>query len=188
MMRYLKLISGSFTTLVVLSGCLATNLVGVGDTSFTIDLTQDKILAREDPMFIVKQTSQLTGKCTKDLSGTDKYMFWGGQCRFGKSPPQKIEIQYAKWKPFYQISDDYQSEMTRFGDSLPASAWQTYTLYPKKIMAEVKSRKNPDNTPFAPRIIAKKSMMVFLDIDASGNVTLRDDAQYGYTNNVEAYR
>lgn len=187
-MKYIKIISGSFITLITMSGCLATNAMGVGGTSFTIDLTQDKILAREDPTFIVKMTPELSGKCSDDRSGIEKYIYWGGQCDFGKSPPQKIDIQYAKWKPFYQISDDYKSEMTRFGNSLPASAWQTYTIYPKQIMSEVKNRKNPDNTPFEPKIIAKKSMMVFLDIDANGNVTLRDDAQYGYTNNVEAYR
>ena len=187
-MKYLKLISGSFITLVILSGCLATNLVGVGDTSFTIDLTQDKILAREDPTFIVKMTPELSGKCSDDRSGTEKYIYWGGQCDFGRSPPQKVEIQYAKWKPYDQIPKPSKPHMIRFGNSLPASAWETYTIYPKQIMAEVKNRKKPDNTPFTPKIVAKKSMMVFLDIDASGKVTLRDNAQYGYTNNVEAYR
>lgn len=187
-MKYKNLLLVSIVTLVTISGCAATNLVGIGDTSFTIDFSQKETNSREDPTFIIKQTPQIAGKCTYDTSGKTSYFFWGGQCHFRNSIPNRIDIQYAKWKPFYQISDDYQSELTRFGNSLPASAWQTYTIYPKQIMAEVKSRKKPDNTPFTPKIVAKKSMMVFLDIDASGKVTLRNDAQYGYINNVEAYR
>ncbi len=187
-MKYIISIVTSITALAVLSGCVATNIVGVSDTSFTIDFSQKKINEREDPTFIIRQTPQLAGKCTDDLSGKASYLYWSGQCRFGQSPPQKIEIQYAKWKPYYQIPVPMDNYITQYGNSLPASAWQTYTIYPKQIMAEVKNRKNPDNTPFTPKVVAKKSMMVFLDINANGNVTLRDDAQYGYTNNVEAYR
>lgn len=102
-MQYILSIVTSIMALAVLSGCIATNIVGVSDTSFTIDFSQKKINEREDPTFIIRQTPQLAGKCTDDLSGKALYLYWSGQCRFGQSPPQKIEIQYAKWKPYYQI-------------------------------------------------------------------------------------
>lgn len=187
-MKRIKLLMVGIVTATAVSGCAATNLVGIGDTSFTIDFSQRKINDREDPTFIIRQTPQIAGKCTYNRLGKTPYFFWGGQCHFGKYPPQKIEIQYAKWKPYYQIPVPMDNYIIQYGNSLPASAWKTYTIYPKQIMAEVKNRKNPDNTPFTSKVLAKKSMRIFLDIDASGNVTLRDDAQYGYVNNVEAYR
>lgn len=79
--------------------------------------------------------------------------------------------------------------MIAFGDSLPASAWQTYTLYPKKIMAEVKQGQDPKYNPLlVPKAIARKSILVYLEINADGSVSISDNTQYGYTNNTDAVK
>ena len=140
-------------------------------------------------MFIVKTTPQLSGKCTNNKDGKEPYMFWSGQCNFKGNKPDKVVIQYAKWKPYYQIPKPSKPHMIAFGDSLPASAWQTYTLYPKKIMAEVEQAKNPEYTPaLVPKVVAKKLILFYLEINPDGSVSIGDDTVYGYTNNTEAYR
>lgn len=79
--------------------------------------------------------------------------------------------------------------MKKFGDSLPASAWQTYTLYPKKMMADVKNNQDPKYNPLlVPKAIARKSILIHLEIHADGSVSVGDDSRYGYKNNVESYR
>ena len=106
----------------------------------------------------------------------------------GEYKPDKVVIQYAKWKPNDQIPDNYRPYMKQFGDSLPASAWQTYKLYPKKMMADVKSNQDPNNTPLlVPKAIARKSILVYLEIHADGSVSIGDDTQYGYTHNTDAF-
>jgi len=45
-------------------------------------------------MFIVKMTPQLSGNCTDDLDGTERYIYWGGQCNFKGYKPDKVVIQY----------------------------------------------------------------------------------------------
>lgn len=103
--------------------------------------------------------------------------------------PDKVVIQYAKWKPNNQIPDNYRPYMKKFGDSLPASAWQTYTLYPKKMMADVKNNQDPKYNPLlVPKAIARKSILIYLEIHADGSVSVGDDSRYGYKNNVESYR
>ncbi|WP_019674143.1 hypothetical protein [Psychrobacter lutiphocae] len=172
----------------MLFGCMTSGFHGIGDTKLTIQLSREKMQAREDPVFIVKRSSITNARCSKDYDGIDPYIFWGGQCYFENGIPDRVDIQYAKWKPYYQISDDYKPHMMAYGNALPASAWQTYTFYPKEIMAEVKHQQKPSHTPFAPKVIAKKSIFIYLDIEANGQVTIRDEAQYGYVNNIESFR
>ena len=188
-MKVIKLLLAGVTTLIVLSSCAASSVLGVGGTEFVVDLSQKKIMDREDPMFIVKMTPQLSGKCDNDLDGTERYIYWSGQCDFGGYKPDKVVIQYAKWKPYYQIPKPSKPHMIAFGDSLPASAWQTYTLYPKKIMAQVRQNQDPKNTPLlVPKSIARKSILVYLEINADGSVSIGNDTQYGYTNNTDAIK
>ncbi len=175
--------------MIVLSSCITSRVLGVGGTEFVVDLSQKRIMDREAPMFIVKMTPQLSGNCTDDLDGTERYIYWGGQCNFKGYKPDKVVIQYAKWKPYDQIPKPSKPHMIAFGDSLPASAWKTYTLYPKKMMAEVKLNQDPKYNPLlVPKAIARKSILVYLEIHADGSVSIGDDTQYGYTNNTEAYR
>ena len=186
-MKAIKLLLAGVTTLIVLSSCVTSRVLGVGGTEFVVDLSQKRIMDREDPMFIVKMTPQLSGRCDNDLDGTERYIYWSGQCDFEGYKPDKVVIQYAKWKPYYQIPKPSKPHMIAFGDSLPANAWQTYTLYPKKMMAEVKQ--DPKNTPLlVPKSIARKSILVYLEIHADGSVSISDDTQYGYTNNVESVK
>ena len=191
-MKVIKLLLAGVTTLIVLSSCAASSVLGVGGTEFVVDLSRQDImknLGREAPMFIVKQTPQIAGRCSKDLSGTESYIYWGGQCDFEGYKPDKVVIQYAKWKPYYQIPKPSKPHMIAFGDSLPASAWQTYTLYPKKIMAQVRQNQDPKNTPLlVPKSIARKSILVYLEINADGSVSIGNDTQYGYTNNTDAIK
>lgn len=188
-MKAIKLLA-SVTSLIVLSSCAASSVLGVGGTEFVVDLSRQDImknLGREAPMFIVKQTPQIAGRCSKDLSGTEPYIYWGGQCDFEGYVPDKVVIEYAKWKPYYQIPKPSKPHMTAFGDSLPASAWLTYTLYPKNIMAEVKQNQDPKYNPLlVPKSIARKSVLVYLEINADGSVSISDDRLYGYKNNVES--
>lgn len=190
-MKIVKLLLASVISLTILLSCASSNLSGIGGTEFVVDLSQGKPenRDREDPMFIVKTTPQLLGKCTNNRDGKEPYMFWSGQCDFEGHIPDKVVIQYAKWKPFYQLPMPPQPYMKQFGDSLPDSAWQTYTLYPKKIIAEVKQAKNPEYTPvLIPKVIAKKLILFYLEINPDGSVSIGDDTVYGYTNNTEAYR
>lgn len=169
-------------------GCTTSGFHGIGSTEFTIDLSQKKILDEEDSMFIVKRSSITNAHCSEDRDGIDPYIFWGSQCYFENGIPDRVDIQYAKWKPYYQIPKPSRPHMMAYGNALPASAWQTYTLYPKKVMAEVKRQQKPSHTPFVPKIIDKTDILVYLDIEADGRVTIRDEAEYGYVNNVESYR
>ena len=188
-MKAIKLLLVSVTTLALLPSCVTSRVLGVGGTEFVVDLSQKRIMDREAPMFIVKQTPQIAGKCSKDVSGTEPYMFWGGQCSFKGYKPDKVVIQYAKWKPYYQIPEPSKSHMIAFGNSLPASAWQTYTLYPKKMMADVKNNQDPKYNPLlVPKAIARKSILIHLEIQADGSVSVGDDSRYSYKNNVESYR
>ncbi|NRD70579.1 hypothetical protein HQR03_08530 [Psychrobacter okhotskensis] len=188
-MKAINLLLASVTSLIALSSCAASSVLGVGGTELVVDLSQKKIMDREDPMFIVRMTPQLSGKCDNDLDGTERYIYWSGQCDFGGYKPDKVVIEYAKWKPYYQIPKPSKPHMIAFGDSLPASAWQTYTLYPKKIMAEVKQGQDPKYNPLlVPKAIARKSILVYLEINADGSVSISDNTQYGYTNNTDAVK
>ncbi|WP_019674144.1 hypothetical protein [Psychrobacter lutiphocae] len=187
-MNGLKLLGLISIGCMMIFGCTTSGFHGVGSTEFTIDFSQKKTLDEEDPMFIIKRSSITNARCSSDNNGIEPYMFWGEQCYFEHGIPDRVDIQYAKWKPYYQIPKPSKPHMMAYGNALPASAWKTYTLYPKKVMAEVKHQKKPNHTPFAPRAIAKKHILVYLDIEADGRVTIRDEAQYGYVNNIESFR
>ena len=163
------------TSLMTLSGCIASNLVGVNDTVFYLDLTKKQ---NGQSTYIVKSTSQLSGKCSTNQEG-QAYFFWASGCSFGKNIPQSVDIKYAKWKPFNQIPDNYQVAMNTYAQSLPASAWQTYTVYPKQVVAQIKSGKNAKGVPLLPSAIAEKKIVLSLVIDENGNITMED--KYGYS-------
>lgn len=180
-MKLIKSLLIATASIVTISGCIATNLVGVSDTSFVVSFSKEQVLAGS-PMYIIKSTSQLAGKCNTNQKG-QAYIFWGGGCDFGRNPPTKIDIKYAKWKPYNQIPKPSYPYMKQFGDSLPDIAWQTYTIYPKKVMAKIKSGRDAKGTPIMPKIIAIKNITLTLSIDRNGNITTQDNYGYVYDMN-----
>lgn len=75
-MKLIKLLVVATASSMTLSGCIVSNLVGVGDTDFIVGMSQEKILGENDPTFIVKVTLQLANKCGK-ARGENKENFFG---------------------------------------------------------------------------------------------------------------
>ena len=146
------------------------------------DLLGANEITRGGSTYIARNTPQLQNKCsTNDAGGA--YFFWSGFCRFGKFPPEKIELQYAKWKPYNQIPHPMYPHMVKYADSLPASDWKTVTVYPRQFMSQVKSSKEADGTPILPGSVATKKIRMEIILDENGNVTLKD--KYGYVRTMD---
>lgn len=178
-MKPLKIISLITVVPLALSSCIASNLIGVRDTVSGLNLTNAK---NSSMMYIVKSTPLLAKNCGRKINQGQPYAFWSLYCNFDKSPPDRLDIQYAKWKPISQIPDDYQVAMNTYARSLPASAWQTYTVYPKQVVAQIKRGKNAEGEPLLPSAIAEKKITLSLVIDENGNITMEDN--YGYSTEI----
>lgn len=175
-MSLLKIISLITVVPLTLSSCVATNLVGIRDTVSGLNLTNAK---NSNMMYIVKSTPSLAKSCSSKFDEGQPYAFWSLYCNFDKSPPDRLDIQYAKWMPYNQIPKPSYPHMVEFANSLPASAWQTYTVYPKQVVAQIKRGKNAQGEPLLPSALAEKKITLSLVIDENGNITMED--KYGYS-------
>lgn len=181
-MKLIKPLIVGTMSLFTLSGCIASNLVGVNDTVFVIDLAEKSDISKDASTYIAKIEPQSVAiKCNKP-----GYILWGSICYLDKYIPEKVDIKYAKWKPFNQIPDNYQVAMNNYAQSLPASAWQTYTVYPKQVVAQIKKGKNAQGEPLLPSAIAEKKITLSLVIDENGNITTKDN--YGYSTEIDDIR
>ena len=168
-------------SLFTLSGCIVTNLMGVGDTEFSLKLSEKEINDPGAMMYIARVPPQLNHRCSS-TKNDERYLLWTSKyCNFGKFPPEKIDLQYAKWKPYDQIPHPKYPHMVKYADSLPASAWKTVTVYPRQFMSQVKSSKKADGTPILSGSIAAKNITMIVILDENGNVTLKDEYEYNRT-------
>ena len=177
-MKFLKPLLIATVSLFTLSGCIASNLVGVDDTVFVVDLVEKSNISRDAPIYIARiEPQSIAQRCNKP-----GYILWGSTCYLDKYIPEKIDIKYAKWKPYNQIPKPSYPHMVEFANSLPASAWQIYTVYPKQVVAQIKSGKNAQGEPLLPSAIAEKKITLSLVIDENGNITMKDN--YGYSTEI----
>lgn len=72
--------------------------------------------------------------------------------------------------------------MNKYAQSLPASAGQTYTVYPKQVISQFKSSRDAEGAPVLPSVIAAKHIRLTLIVDRAGNITTKND--YGYDTEI----
>ena len=57
------------------------------------------------------------------------------------------------------------------------------------MMADVKNNQDPKYNPLlVPKAIARKSILIYLEIHADSSVSIGDNIRYGYKNNVDSYQ
>ncbi len=153
-----------FATTLSIVGCIGLN----GSNSDKVQL--DIILYPTDnvsPMYLIQSNSFLNKICSEK----GNYITWGQDCRLKNSNvTTPITLTYAEIpltrNQFRSIPSHQENEkLTDYAQSLPPSAWRTYTIYPQQVIEQAKREK-----PVTELHTKGTRVTLILNIDGQGNV------------------
>lgn len=149
-----------------LSGCVSSGTL-LPKTQLEIEFLSGQGI---EPYYIIKNNAQLQRACKKK----DTYISWTGSCGFGGNPPETLTFQATPWinrQEFNQLlhqGKDAKLLQHNYAQSLPQSAWRTYTINPKQLLEKGKTmpaKGMPASHWHKTRVV------VTLYIDGNGNVS-----------------
>lgn len=149
--------------LLSLTGCLFNSKSSSKDISLVVVFSPPYYF-NSVPYHIVKLTPELKSVCRKR---NQRYMDWGNYpCHFGKRPPEKITLLTTSLIPYNQMPSGKEEEyINNQLDTLPPSAWRTYTIYPQQVIEQAKREK-----PVTELHTKGTRVTLILNIDGQGNV------------------
>lgn len=125
---------------------------------------------------IAKLTPELQKYCRIK---NQKYVSWGNyDCDFGANPPHQINLMIALLSRSQIPTENSIGYINNQVDTLPPSAWRTYTINPQQVVEKTKREvpaRHPDNIKNYP--IGKNGTIIKLTlyIDGNGNITQKID-------------
>lgn len=181
----------SLLTLINFTGCTnISNIISNSDQPYLKVLFSNTNIGRTNAQIIIKKTPELQPFCKEE----EKYFLWATTCYFGTNPPARLSIQYAKSNinldDYYKNTPEAEKKIQSYAQSLPASAWKTYTIYPQQIVEKAKTRPvlvNGELKPYDPAKYSKgTNLKLILYIDNQGKVTEEIKHEIIYRNNPAA--
>lgn len=129
---------------------------------------------------IIKVTPELRKHCGDLKKG--QYAMWGDSCEFGGNPPNALKLEYAiiplTKNEIHSAPKERNDIIVARSQSLPQSAWRTYTINPKQLLE--KGQAMPvyvgfPNEPYAKndpkRFNYGTRVTVTLYVDGNGNIS-----------------
>lgn len=171
----------SLVTTGFLVGCISSNIPSFAPKTQLRLTMSSPFTNSNDKMYIVKVTPELRRYCGELKQG--QYAMWSDSCDFGSNPPSVLNLEYilvqAKQDEFKNLSSKQIVDISaRYIQSLPPSAWRTYTINPKQLLE--KGRSMPvyvgfPNEPYAKndpkRFNYGTRVIVTLYVDGNGNIS-----------------
>ncbi len=150
--------------------------------------TKDKTLlevtfrptSNENPLVAIKNNVHIRQKCKEK----DSFFTWGGTCHFGNNFKGHFSFEYAVMpinrSQVHQIPvNQRKSFELKHIQSLPPSAWRTYTIDTKPIMEE--ARKQYLNNALYQRDGMKVTLTLYVDENGDITQSVEYAALPGYT-------
>lgn len=192
MKKIVKLLKvSSLLTLISFTGCTSiSNIISNSDQPYFKVLFSNTNIDRTNAQIIIKKTPEVRAFCKEE----EKYFLWATTCEFGKIPPESFSVQYAKSNinidEYYKNTPDAEKKIQSYAQSLPASAWKTYTIYPQQIVEKAKTMPvlvNGELKPYDPAKYPRgTNLTVILYIDNQGKITEEVKHEIIYRNNPAA--
>lgn len=159
-----------------LTGCIVSAL-NIGDKT----VLEVKFVNDTYDVYIVKSNPDLQRNCPSKFE--KNYKVWGFSCGYN-NPPNQLNLEYAKlgitFQQYHQLPTDSKRQkiLENTVQSLPPSAWRTYTINPQQVIEKAKREvpaRHPDNIKNYP--IGKNGTIIKLTlyIDGNGNITQEID-------------
>ncbi|MBE2893513.1 hypothetical protein [Spirabiliibacterium falconis] len=156
----------AFLMMLGLFGCVSSSKINSQKTQLELILRSQQGNSDKGITPILKVSPTLKSKC--DISGNNIAQYFGTACHRLENY-DALTIEYAIIPRLQNRQADEQSYINQHAQSLPPSAWRTYTIYPKQLLEQ--GRAMPANGSPAKTWAHGTKVIITLYIDSNGNIS-----------------